>query len=174
MFNDHSLGCLKDHTSLLLHVDGGCGPENPGGTVTAGWVLYDPKKPNIPLVEEGKVVRDGGSQATNNFGEFSALGLALTYLKGQNWKGEITIKADSKLLVEQVNGRWKCKAPHLIILRDKILDLLKDLSFQLINESEPLVDEGKHACRLVHVKREFNVRPDELCHLAFEEYHKPK
>lgn len=71
--------------SLLLHVDGGCQPKNPGGVVTAGWVIYD-KETNETLVEESKVIRDGGPEATNNFGEYSSLGLALTYLKTKNGK----------------------------------------------------------------------------------------
>jgi ribonuclease HI len=84
-----------------------------------------------------------------------------TYLKNQKWKGNITIKADSKLLVEQVNNRWKCKVSHLIELRQKIWELLQDLSLELTNEQ---------TCELIHVRREFNKRPDELCRLAYEEY----
>jgi ribonuclease HI len=170
MFIDNTHGRIAEHPSLLLHVDGGCEPKNPGGVVTAGWVLYDTDKPGVALVEQGKVVRDGGPLATNNFGEYSSLGLALAFLVTHNWKGELTIKADSKLLVEQVNGRWKCKAEHLKGLRERVWTMLEDLSLQLVNEAEPLPPEGKTACHLVHVRRELNGRPDELCHLAYEEH----
>src|SRR4051812_41121090 len=102
MFRDNTQGRIKDHASLLLHVDGGCEPKNPGGVATAGWALYNPKEPATPIVEEGRVVQDGGKLATNNTGEYSALWFALKWLHEQGWEGELTVKADSKLLVEQV------------------------------------------------------------------------
>lgn len=174
MFRDTTQGRINDHTSLLLHVDGGCEPKNPGGVATAGWVLYDPKQPTKPLVEEGRVVQDGGKLATNNTGEYCALGFALKWLNEQGWKGELTVKADSKLLVEQVNERWKCKAEHLATFRKKIWKLMEDMGLQRVSEDSPLPDDGRHAFRLVWVPREQNQAPDGLCHEAYKEYTEKK
>jgi ribonuclease HI len=170
MLTDNTHGRIADHPKLLLQVDGGCEPKNPGGTATAGWVFYDPNKPTIILAEGCEVVQDGGPLATNNYGEYNALVLALKWLTQQNWRGELDAKADSKLLVEQVCGRWKCKAPHLGELRKKVWKLLEDLELELLSEDNLFAEEGKKPFTFIWIRRELNERPNELCHLAYKQY----
>lgn len=105
---------------INLYFDGGCQPKNPGGVATSGWFLTDE---NGKIVAEGaKVVADGGVLATNNYAEYCAVGLGLKFLVENEWSGEsLTIRGDSKLVINQISSEWKCKAPHLKKLLEKIL-----------------------------------------------------
>lgn len=170
MLKDSTDGQIKTYPKLLLHVDGGCEPKNPGGVATSGWVLFDPKDTTKPLAEQGAVVQDGGPKATNNYGEYKALMLALDWLIKQGWRGELTVRADSKLLIEQVCGRWQVKAEHLKPLRAKIWDQLEQLDLHRITDSDPLPPEGKSGCHLAHVYREHNEYANDLCRAAYQEY----
>lgn len=145
---------------LFLFVDGGAEPTNPG-TATSGLVFYD-KNQNV-IFEKGEVVQDGGPTATNNFGEYSALYLALEWLCNKKWNGELIVKADSKLLVEQVNNRWKCNLPHLQQLRKKIWELLEILNLQL-----------EKNCKLSWISRKQNKRANDLCRIAYQKYKEKK
>lgn len=49
---------------------------------------------------------------TNNEAEYTALSFCLLYLIERNIQGPI-IMSDSKLVVNQVSGKWKCKSEHL-------------------------------------------------------------
>ena len=164
---DHTNGQINKFSFITLFVDGGCEPKNPGGVCTAGWVLYN--KNNI-LAEQGKVVVDGGDLATNNYGEYNALFFALNWLIEQKWKGELVVKADSKLLVEQVNSRWKCKAEHLAEVRTKIWDQLNKLNLKIVNEDSPLAGEGKQPVTLTWIPREKNAYANDLCRDAYKKY----
>ena len=133
---DYTDGNIAKNLTLIGHFDGGCEPMNPGGVCTAAWVLYDGNT-NEKLALEGKIVRDGRQakpkdlMATNNYAEYCALGLMLRFLKDHNWKGSIKIYADSKLVVHQVRRDWKCNAPHLKTLRDRIWALMQELDLEL-------------------------------------------
>lgn len=168
MLKDTTAGGIKSHASLVLHVDGGCEQKNPGGVATAGWVCFDQKK--VLLASEGQVVQDGGPLATNNYGEYSALRLALTWLDNQQWRGDLIIKADSRLLVEQVRGSWKCKAEHLRQIRDEIHELLRKLQLHIVTENTALPKNGRGLCHLIWVPREKNHVADALCHEAYALY----
>jgi ribonuclease HI len=165
---------IHEFKSLLLNVDGGCEPKNPGGVATAGWVFFNPKKSTTPLEEQSAVVRDGGPLATNNFGEYKALILALNFLAKNNWRGELTVKADSKLLIEQVAGRWKVKAEHLKPLRSKIWQLMDDLQLERVDEHNPIASEGRYPCHLIWIKRELNGYANDLCRKAYQDYRQGK
>lgn len=129
MAQDMTCGKIKEHNKLLLCVDGGCEPKNPGGIATCGWVIYDSLK-NV-LVKEARFVVDGGPLATNNYAEYCGLGFALKWLREQEWRGELIIQADSQLLVNQVTNKWQCKAKHLIPLRQRIWEHLEALNLSL-------------------------------------------
>jgi len=169
MRTDFTEGKLRDYEKITLNVDGGCEPKNPGGTATGGWVLQDDKTGDT-LAEQGEVVRQAGPLSTNNVGEYGSLCLALKFLDEQGWRGELTVKADSKLLVEQVNGRWKVKAPHLATMRNEVFFKLARLDLSIVNEDSPLPLDGKKPCRILWVPREKNARANDLCRAAYREY----
>lgn len=125
---DLTSGKIKEHTNLLLCVDGGCEPKNPGGVATSGWVIYENGQ---ILVDNCRVVQDGGELATNNYAEYCALGFALRWLKDQGWKGHLTVQADSQLLIKQVGMEWHCKAKHLMKLRDRIWELMDEMGLAI-------------------------------------------
>jgi ribonuclease HI len=173
MLLDKTNGCIKSYKSLLLFVDGGCEPKNPGGAATSGWVLYDPKDTSVSLAEQGEVVKDGGPLATNNYGEYNALILALDWLVKQRWQGDLTIKADSKLLIEQVSGRWKVKAEHLKPLRENIWNFLLALNLVRIDEVNPeLPPPWKNSCHFMWIPRDSNQYANDLCRSAYQDYKK--
>lgn len=165
---------LKDRGDLVLFVDGGCEPKNPGGIATSGWALYDAKDLKTPLAEEGRVVQENGPKATNNFGEYGSLVYSLLYLEMHEWNGNLEVRADSKLLVEQVKGSWQVKAEHLKPLRKRIWELIDNMGFHRVTSSEPLGEEGKRTFTICWIPREKNSKADSLCHEAYEEYLKRK
>jgi len=122
---DKTDGKIKDYKTLLLCVDGGCEPKNPGGIASYGWVIFDKNKQ--VLVEDCAVVQDGGPLATNNYAEYCALGFALKWLREQNWRGTLNVQGDSQLLINQVTELWQCKAAHLKPLRQRIWEHLDAL-----------------------------------------------
>lgn len=92
---------------------------------------------------------------TNNVGEYGGLLLALE-LAAELGIDELKILSDSKLIVQQVCGYWKCKQPHLIPLRDKAREdarVFKKVSIHWI-------------------PREGNTEADALCREAVEAHEK--
>jgi ribonuclease HI len=59
---------------------------------------------------------------TNNVGEYRAVLWAIRTALPE--KESVTVLTDSKLVVEQGNGRWKCKKAHLIPYCDQVKEYL--------------------------------------------------
>src|SRR6266511_1143553 len=75
--------------------------------------------------EQGKLLHQQGKYigiATNNFAEYSAVLSALEYVKEnfQSNSTQIVFYMDSKLVAEQLSGRYKIKSANLIPLIRKI------------------------------------------------------
>lgn len=94
----------------LLYCDGGS-RGNPGPSA-AGWALFDDK---------GKLIKKDGlytGEQTNNYAEYMSLvegmKLALEQKVTQLW-----VRMDSKLAVEQMQGKWKVKHINLKPLFEK-------------------------------------------------------
>lgn len=124
-----------------VYFDGLCEPTNPGGVMSWGWAVVSPSTGEI-FTGGGAKDKDPGN--TNNQAEYFALGFALAALR-QRFKGWIEspdplsaipreryggciIRGDSKLVVEQVNGRWRVNSPKLGKLHARCLELLADLN----------------------------------------------
>ena len=67
---------------------------------------------------------------------------------------EIELRADSKLMIEQLAGRYKIKSPHLKVIYSQIQSLLTNY-FGVI--------------RFVHIPREHNIEADRLSNIAMDE-----
>ena len=88
----------------------------------------------------GALVRDGLSGeviaeraesvgiASHNFAEYSGLVAGLTAAFDIDPGAEVTVRLDSKLLVEQMTGRWKIKSPDLRRLALEAHDVAADFS----------------------------------------------
>lgn len=117
---------------LTIYTDG-ASRGNPGPSAY-GFVILD-NKGNI-LQKEGKVI----GATTNNVAEYTAVLEALKYVSSiKGYVSGIELYADSKLVAEQLSGRFKVKAKHLkpIIERIKILALeLGGLSYSYIPRSQ--------------------------------------
>ena len=88
---------------------------------------------------------------TNNVAEYRALiaGLEAAHAISAH---AVRVRGDSKLVIEQVEGRWKVKQPHLRPLCDQARSLL----------------DGFERVDLAHVRREFNRDADALVNAALD------
>lgn len=106
----------------------------------------------------GAVLHQEGEQigvATNNFAEYTAVIKAFEYIVKKFFRKaphKIEVIADSRLVVEQLSGRFKIKSPNLLPLFEGI----KTLEFDL----------GQVSYR--SVPREENFIADKLANRAFE------
>ena len=68
------------------------------------------------------VVTELPRKATVNEGEYYAIIHALQDARGRGYT-DIEIYSDSEVVTRQLNGRYKIKAPHLVELATKVLEL---------------------------------------------------
>ena len=127
------------------YFDGGA-KGNPG-IAGAGWVIYDAFN-NIVMCGTVYV----GDYETNNTSEYQGLIHLLEYAKSVGIT-EINIYGDSKLVIQQVQNRFKCNQPHLILLRDKARALMDSVE-----------------CRFTHVPRALNAVADKLSNIAMKNH----
>lgn len=107
---------------LIINTDGGS-RGNPGPSACA-FVAFDGT--GKPIMEDGKYL----GICTNNEAEYQAVILALekiVQLKSGEVIEKIEFKADSKLIVEQLSGRFKVKNPRMQVLHASVRELEKNL-----------------------------------------------
>lgn len=133
---------------LVIYTDG-ASRGNPG-RASYGFTISD-EKGNL-IYEEGKYI----GIATNNIAEYTAVLEAFKYLK-KKFHGNLKIElfADSRLVVEQLSGRFKIKSANLKILFDQI----KILEMEIGN------------LFFTHIPREKNFRADSLANEALDKIH---
>ena len=128
----------------ILYADGAArGNPGPAG---AGAVLLD---------ADGHVVAELTKHlgtATNNVAEYTALIVGLEEAKRRGFD-EIEVHMDSKLVVEQMNGRWKIKHPNMKPLAIRAGELWAAFPRRSIS----------------HVPREENLIADALSNRAIDE-----
>jgi len=128
---------------LVLRTDGGA-RGNPGPSA-AGIVVED--SGGRALVRKGILLGKG----TNNEAEYRALIAALEEAARLGAR-EVEARADSQLLVRQVEGRYRVKAANLKPLFARVRELL----------------ERFERWRVVHVPREENREADRLANMALD------
>jgi ribonuclease HI len=127
---------------MVLFCDGASrGNPGPG---SYGFVIYD----------GGKIVAQHGAclgVVTNNVAEYSGLvqGLKKCLELGAS---EVTIKADSQLIIRQLQGQYKVRAPQLLGLYEEAREFLRQF----------------RRTELVHVPREENKLADALANQALD------
>ena len=131
---------------MKLFFDGLAEPTNPGCGCW-GFVIEDP---------DGQIVDSacgciGRARVTNNVAEYSALIFGLERLVAHKTT-RIEIFGDSKLVVEQVSGRWQIKNPTLRRAVAKAKQLLENFD----------------AWSIQWVPREENGRADAMSQRAYE------
>lgn len=121
---------------LIIYTDG-ASRGNPGQSAYGFFIQDD--QGNI-LYKESKYI----GVATNNYAEYSAVLKALEYVEKHFQQAEAFFLIDSKLVVEQLSGRFKIKSANLKPLIQKIKDIkhhLNSISFRHIpREKNKLAD----------------------------------
>ena len=135
----------KNHAVLHMQFDGGSrgnpGPAGIGVTITTA----PPAAKRI--YELGEFL----GACTNNVAEYTALVRGLEAAKALGAK-KLHVKADSELIVRQVNGIYRCKSPDLKPLYERALTLMRQIG----------------EVQVVHVYREHNSRADALANAAMD------
>ena len=114
-----------------VYFDGACAPNRRGGQLWAnvarcGWLV---QTPDGITVERGCKTICRGPGATNNVAEYHGLIEALKYLKKAGIQASrLRCYGDSRLVVNQVTGRCRCRKLHLEVLRQQVRDLLTEVS----------------------------------------------
>jgi len=131
---------------VVVYFDGGA-RGNPG-PAAIGAVVLDPS--NVPPTRLAAVSERIG-EATNNVAEYRAL-IAGLEAAASTPSRAVKVRGDSKLVIEQVAGRWRVKQDHLRPLHARVRDLLSRYE----------------AVDLAHVRRELNVDADALVNAALD------
>jgi ribonuclease HI len=118
---------------------------NPGVGFYA-FVVYDDKR--VWYEEKGNV----GENVTNNIAEYTAVIKAIEYV-GRKLDGDVIIKSDSQVVINQINGSYKCKAGNLTPLLNTVNSLLRGIKHLEI--------------KFEWIPREENVEADDLCWEAY-------
>jgi len=144
----------KENTSeptkiYKLMFDGGS-RGNPG-LCGAGYVIY---KNGKEITKSGKVVSE---RNTNNYAEYMGLLLGLHDAIKSGIK-ELIIEGDSKLVINQLNGSYKCKSYNLMPLIERAKEYLSKLSNYTLK----------------HIPRDENSVADGLANIAMNNYNKKK
>lgn len=108
--------------TYVLKFDGGCNP-NPGEMGIGVIVLDDSNK---KVLELSRKIGFG----TNNQAEYRAVITGMEELRGI-YTGELLIQGDSKLVINQLTGKWQVKGKELQALFYRIKELENE--FQAVN-----------------------------------------
>jgi ribonuclease HI len=132
--------------SILIACDGGA-RGNPG-PAAIGAVIYDTTMSPPTLLHS---ISEQIGVATNNVAEYRALVRALEVAAGIRAR-RVHVRADSQLLIRQLDGQYRVKSAGLRPLFDQARDLLS----------------GYDDVVLEHVRREDNVEADLLVNAALD------
>lgn len=144
-------------SDVHVHFDGACQPPAGGGVATYGFTVQGS---GFSYEEKGLAVRPWSPRATNNVAEYAGAIRSLEWLREQHYSGPVRMMGDSQLVIRQMQGQYRVRAPHLqeywAQLR-KLAGLFERVVFQWIpRESnaradelskEALEDEWKQAAR---------------------------
>jgi len=106
--------------------------------------------------EDGAVVAEiarGIGETTNNVAEYTAVIEGLAFAKELGARS-VTLRSDSLLLINQLTGRYRVKAPHL----------------QPLHRRARSIAAGFERIAFEHVPREENVEADRLANQGVDEW----
>ncbi len=143
---------INNISPIIIYTDGGA-RGNPG-IAGAGAVIFNATNSGQisgePIAEVSSYL---GDDKTNNYAEYQAIILALQKCIELGLQGNsIELRADSKLAVEQLSGRWK----------------VKDLGIRKqFNEINTILKQFK-CVKFTHVRRDLNKHADALANEAMD------
>ena len=114
-------------TDLVVEADGGS-RGNPG-IAAGGAVVWDAATDRV-LVELGVYV----GIASNNVAEYNGMIAGLEAAFERDPEASVRVRMDSKLVVEQMSGRWKIKHPDMQVLARRAQTLIagRDVVFEWV------------------------------------------
>ncbi len=127
----------------LVYVDGGS-RGNPGDSAFGVYACDDADN---PVAAFGRFL----GTMTNNEAEYSGLVAALEWARSEGIR-ELHVRADSQLMVRQMNGQYRVKSANLR---------------PLFEDARRLADQFARF-EIEHVRRENNVEADRLANLAMD------
>jgi ribonuclease HI len=131
-------------SQVVVYSDGASrGNPGPAG---AGWVICEP---------DGRVLAKGGvflGKRTNNEAEYVAAAMGLKAAQ-QFGADAVVLRADSELMVRQLEGRYKVRHPRIIPLYEQVRTLTRQY----------------RSFRAEHVPRAQNAAADEQANIAIDE-----
>ena len=116
---------------FIVEADGGS--RNNPGQAAYGAVVIDPESGEV-IVECAELI----GIASNNVAKYSGLVAGLEAVRALDPEATVLVKMDSKLVVEQMSGRWKIKHPDMRALAMKARDVLpyENVEYQWIPRAE--------------------------------------
>jgi len=128
--------------------DGLCEPVMPEDERIAclGYVI----KRNGKTVDVGSGVVGVGASVTNNVAEYRALIRALERVRSLGLSEKVVVRSDSRLVVNQMKGEWKVRAPLIAPLYREAMTLIAglDISFEWVPREENT--EADHLSRVAY------------------------
>ena len=122
--------------SYVLYTDGSIEGGNPGGWATAGWVLYDTAG---ALVSRGYLEVGRGEGVTNNQAEYAAVldGVKALGVISLEKNPVVLVRSDSKLVVNQLQGNWRCTNEKLRLFIERVRFTAKERNMSVAYEWIP-------------------------------------
>jgi ribonuclease HI len=131
-----------------------CEPRNPGGIATYGLTVW--KGSRLIFEDSGLAMAEPWSmEASNNVAEYSALIRGLEWLIENGYAdSNVVVRGDSRIVVNQLNGTFKIKAPRLL---------------KLFHDAKILLSKFRNL-RIEWVDRSKNADADLLSRIAYRKY----
>jgi len=129
----------------LCFCDGAC-RGNPGKS-SIGVVIY-----HYATKQKFRYSKYLGDKLTNNYAEYSAVIFCLEKLIEAKIKS-FELRADSQLLIRQINGEYSVNSKNIIPLYSKVRELLKNFE----------------SYKFIHVLRKYNAEADALANEALDD-----
>ncbi len=109
--------------NFVLYADG-ASRGNPG-PAAYGAVIFDASGNLVAELGENLGIR------TNNYAEYQGVIAGLRHIEANFPGAEVLVRMDSKLVVEQLSGRWQIKHPELRELAQEAIRIMRGLTVKL-------------------------------------------
>lgn len=120
---DISQEAQLEKQEILAWFDGACEPVNPGGTSSFGVIVKGEN--GTVLLRDHRVVGKGKAMS-NNVAEYAGVLRILRYLSSRP-PGRVTIRGDSNLVINQLNGKWRVRKGLYLSIAIETKELLAHL-----------------------------------------------
>lgn len=138
---------------IEAYFDGLCQPYNPGGIACYAFVIknynYNDKDCEGQTIHNnyGLAAEPFTEDASNNVAEYTGIIKALEWLsQTNNYDSKIIVRGDSKLVIYQIKGKYKVKAPRIVPLYQTVMSLIP--KFKVLDIQWVPREQNKEADRL--------------------------